>query len=132
MTQSKQSLTGVWHGLYSYQAYREPVYFVATLIDSGSYISGTTHESEIGERGAPLTLFASIEGSRQGTSVSFTKAYDGSGGWDHQVSYDGILNADGTEIEGKWTIGHKASGRFLMIRNRGVTESVVRGAYEKV
>jgi hypothetical protein len=126
------NLTGVWHGLYSYEVYREPVYFVATLIDSGSMVSGTTHESEIGETGAPLTLFAAIEGSRAGKLVRFTKAYDGSGGWDHSVAYEGTLNAEATEIEGRWAIGVKASGRFLMIRNRGVTESVIREAFEKV
>jgi hypothetical protein len=132
MTKPHENLTGVWHGLYSYAAYREPVYFVATLIDTGSMIAGTTHESEIGESGAPLTLFASIDGQKNGHSVSFTKSYDGSGGWDHSVAYDGELSTDCSEIEGQWTIAGKASGRFLMIRNRGVTESVMRKAYEKV
>jgi hypothetical protein len=126
MTAPTQSLTGVWHGLYSYAAYREPVYFVATLIDAGSFVSGTTHESEIGETGAPLTLFASIEGSKSGTAVSFTKIYDGSGGWEHAVAYDGLLNGDTTEIEGEWRIGVEAHGRFLMIRSRGATEQVAR------
>jgi hypothetical protein len=127
-----KNITGVWHGLYSYQAFRHPVYFVATLIDSGSYISGTTHESEVGEHGAPLTLFASVEGSRKDNAVSFSKSYDGESGWDHTVNYEGLLNADASEIEGQWTIGNKATGRFLMIRNRGVSESVVRKVYEKI
>jgi hypothetical protein len=131
MSQQNENLTGVWHGLYSYQAYREPVYFVATLIDTGSMIAGTTHESEIGESGAPLTMFASIEGQRSGHAVTFTKSYDGSGGWDHSVAYSGELSADCSEIEGQWSIGSKASGRFLMIRNRGVSESAVRRAYQK-
>ncbi|MFM9974790.1 MAG: hypothetical protein ACKVON_09515 [Beijerinckiaceae bacterium] len=132
MTDTSQNLTGVWHGLYSYEAFREPVYFVATLIDGGSFINGSTHESEVGEAGAPLTLFAMIDGSRQATEVSFTKAYDGSGGWDHIVLYEGSLNGDATEIEGRWHIGGKASGKFLMIRNRGVSESIVRQVFEKV
>jgi hypothetical protein len=132
MAKASESLTGVWHGLYSYEVFREPVYFVATLIDAGSSVSGTTHESEIGETGSPLTLFASIEGTKRGSSVMFTKTYDGSGGWEHSVSYDGSLSPDATEIEGTWSIGHEASGRFLMIRNRGVTESVIRQAFEKV
>lgn len=136
MTSKAKNLTGVWHGLYSYQSYREPVYFVATLIDGGTSFSGTTHESEIGEAGAPLTLFASIDGSCSGSSVDFTKAYDGSSGWDHSVSYAGSLNADATEIEGLWHVissetGAKATGRFLMIRSRGATETVVRYAFEK-
>jgi hypothetical protein len=135
MGEDSKNLTGVWHGLYSYQAYREPVYFVATLIDGGSFLSGSTHESEIGETGAPLTLFASIDGSRSGSSVDFIKSYDGSGGWSHSVSYGGQLNADATEIEGQWHVANsnagKASGKFLMIRSRGATETVVRHAFEK-
>jgi len=132
MARKSQNLTGVWHGLYSYDRFREPVYFVATLIDGGSFVSGSTHESEVGERGAPLTLFASIEGTTADSDVVFTKSYDGSGGWAHSVAYVGKLSADGCEIEGRWTIGRKAAGRFLMIRNAGVSESVVREAFEKV
>lgn len=129
---SKNSLTGVWHGLYTYPGQPEPVYFVATVINSGSHLSGTVHESEVGRNGAPLTLYAGLDGARQGDSVTFTKTYDGSGGWEHAVTYDGMLSADRTEIEGRWTIGVEASGKFLMIRSRGVTESVVREVFEKV
>jgi hypothetical protein len=123
---SKQSLTGVWHGLYSYRAFKEPVYFVATIIDSGGFLSGSTHESEIGETGAPLALFASIEGEKAGDVVRFIKRYDGSGGWEHGVDYTGTVAPDGNEIEGQWMIGVEASGRFLMMRNRGVSEQVIR------
>jgi hypothetical protein len=124
------SLTGVWHGLYSYRAFREPVYFVATVIHSGSFLCGTTHESEVGETGAPLTLFAEIEGSLEGWSVAFRKTYDGSEGWTHAVNYEGTLSDDGLEIDGRWTIPGKDHGRFLMIRRRGTTEAVVRQVYE--
>jgi hypothetical protein len=132
MSAPSQNLTGVWHGLYSYIAYREPVYFVATLIDTGSFLSGTTHESEVGETGAPLTLFASVEGVKTGTQVHFTKVYDGSGGWDHAVAYEGVLNGDATEIEGSWRINAEAFGRFLMIRSRGATEQVARKRFVEV
>jgi hypothetical protein len=130
--QPDNNLTGVWHGLYTYPGQQQPVYFVATLIDSGGHISGMTHESEIGEFGAPLTLYAAISGARQGNSVSFIKAYDGSGGWDHSVAYEGVLNGECTEIDGRWSIGSKATGKFLMIRSRGVTESIVREVFEKI
>ena len=132
MSAPKDSLTGIWHGLYSYAAFREPVYFVATLIDSGSFFSGSTHEQEVGETGAPLTLLAGIDGRRSDRSISFTTAYDGSGGWDHTVAYEGRLNADGTEIEGLWHIGSQANGRFLMISSRGATEAVARQRYTSV
>jgi hypothetical protein len=132
MSMPKDSLTGVWHGLYHYPVHREPVYFVATLIDAGSFISGSTHESEIGETGAPLTLFASVEGTKSGSTVGFTKTYDGASGWDHAVAYDGVLNGDATEIEGEWRIGVEARGRFLMIRSRGASEQVARKRFVEV
>jgi hypothetical protein len=132
VTKQDNNLTGVWHGLYTYPGQHQPVYFVATLIDSGGHFSGMTHESEIGESGAPLTLYAAISGARHDTSVFFTKSYDGSGGWDHNVAYEGSINGERTEIEGRWSIGIEATGKFLMIRSRGVTESVVREAFEKV
>lgn len=125
-------LTGVWHGLYTYEMAAEPIYFVATLIESGRWLTGSTHESEIGRNGAPLTLLAMIEGGRDELSVRFTKTYDGTGGWSHSVAYDGTLSADATEIEGRWTIGREASGCFLMIRSAGASESVVRRAFAKV
>lgn len=128
----KDTLTGVWHGLYSYPAYQQPVFFVATLIASGPSFSGTTHEAAIGQTGAPLTLFANLSGSQAGTSVEFLKTYDGTGGWTHSVNYAGELNADLSEIEGTWTIASQWSGRFLMIRSKGISEEVVRRAYERV
>ena len=39
-----QNLTGVWDGIYSYPIARAPVSFVATLIETASAVSGTTHE----------------------------------------------------------------------------------------
>ena len=127
-----ESLTGVWHGLYSYPAHHAAVYFVATLIQSGSTLSGTIHESEKGEHGAPLTLFASVRGSTAGTAVGFDKTYDGTGGWSHTVVYKGTLNGDATEIEGTWTIAGAFSGKFLMIRSRHATEAAARRAFAKV
>lgn len=127
----RQNLTGVWHGLYSYPAYREPVYFVATLIHSGTALSGTIHESEKGVNGTPLTLYASVWGAMAGTAVDFTKTYDGSGGWSHSVEYSGHLNGDATEIEGAWSFPSAWSGRFLMIRSSHASETVARRVFEK-
>ena len=131
MAAPSERLTGVWHGLYTYANQPEPVYFVATLIESGSHLSGTTFESAVGQTGAPLTLNALIEGTRAGVSIAFLKRYDGSGGWHHGVAYEGTLNGERTEIEGGWTIGSAASGRFLMIRSSGASETVVRRAFAK-
>ncbi len=131
------SLSGVWHGLYSYARQPEPVYFVATLIQSDTLLSGTTHESIEGRSGAPLTLFASIDGRVDHDIVSFSKSYDGSYGWHHVVTYEGLLSADRLEIEGHWVIppdGRQMGGRgrFLMIRSGGASEQAVRRSFARV
>jgi len=131
MQDENDTLTGVWHGLYSYPAFLEPIFFVATLIASGPTFTGATHEAAIGQTGAPLTLFANLSGSQTGASVEFLKTYDGTGGWTHSVNYAGELNSDGSEIEGTWRIANQWSGRFLMIRSRGASEEAVRKVYER-
>jgi hypothetical protein len=125
------NLTGIWHGLYSYPVESAPVYFVSTIISAGGYVSGSTHEAVKGSRGAPLTVFAALDGSRQGHSIEFIKAYDGTGGWKHTVRYEGTLNDDATEIEGFWTLSSGWIGRFLMIRSRGMSEEIARKVYER-
>lgn len=123
-----ESLTGVWQGRYTYGTGRGCA-FVATLMEFGASVSGTTHEiDEVGGTGEEL--FAMVEGTRRGRSVVFTKTYDGSGGWNHSVRYEGELSGDGTEIEGRWTIGDEASGSFLMLRAGGKAASVARRAVE--
>jgi hypothetical protein len=134
MTQATSSLTGVWHGLYSYDVAMDPVYFVATLMSGESWISGTSHEAEIGQFGEPLTLFASLDGTRAELQIDFIKTYDGTGSWSHSVQYSGTLSPDRTEIEGTWLVveadGQPFTGRFLMIRSNGATEAAVRRAYQ--
>ncbi len=129
---TRVDLTGIWHGLYSYPEYLEPVFFVATLISHGSHFSGTTHEALVGRSSAPLSVFAAVDGSLDANHVSFRKTYDGSSGWTHSLMYHGQLNGDHTEIEGLWVFPDGWSGRFMMIRGTGLSESVVREVYERV
>jgi hypothetical protein len=131
--ESRMSLTGVWHGLYSYPVAVEPVYFVATLISNGLSFTGSTHESVESRRGSALTIFASLEGAVDGNSVGFSKTYlNAPKRYSETVHYEGALNADKTEIEGTWTIRRIFSGKFLMIRGVSVTEEVIREAFEPV
>jgi hypothetical protein len=126
----ERNLTGVWNGLYTYQDGRSTS-FVATLIDSGGFLSGTTHEPSTLSGGLGATLYASVVGSRRDASVTFTKTYDSSDEF-HQspIVYEGVLNGDGTEIEGRWTIVKVWSGKFLMIRSPGKEVEVSRKAAE--
>jgi len=115
MQAEAQNLTGVWNGLYSYADGRS-VTFVATLIDSGSTLSGSTHEPCVGGDCPAATLFATLMGSRVGSVVTFRKTYEATDPRWGTVNYDGRLNADATEIEGRWTIAGVWSGKFMMIR----------------
>src|SRR5262249_32292372 len=128
---SAQNLTGIWHGLYSYPIPRAPVSFVATLIETASTISGTTHEPcAVG--GSPNEiLYATLLGSRQGSRVSFVKTYDGTNPNYRTVAYEGTLSPDPTESGGRWMLPSNWSGKFLMIPPAGKTEAVTRRVFER-
>jgi hypothetical protein len=115
MDAQAQSLTGVWNGLYSYPDGRS-VAFVATLIESGRTLTGSTHEPCVGGDCPGSTLFASLIGSRDGSAVTFRKTYEAASPRFGTVNYAGTLNAEATEIEGRWTITGVSSGKFMMIR----------------
>jgi hypothetical protein len=126
-----ENLTGVWHGLYTY-SHGGSVSFVTTLIDSGGSFSGSVHELCY-YRGA--TIYATLAGARQGSAVSFLKTYEKSAGPNYvaSVQYEGALNGDATEIEGRWTIRPMGlSGKFLMIRSAGKVAEVEQKATERV
>jgi hypothetical protein len=125
-----ENLTGVWQGLYSYPR-GQSVSFVATLIDSGVSFSGTIHEPSIfgGD-----TIYATFAGTQQGSAVSFLKTYEKSAGPEYasSVQYEGALNGDATEIEGRWTIRvFSLSGKFLMIRSAGKAAEVEQKVSER-
>ena len=129
MSRDPASMTGLWHGLYSYPERLRPVFFVATLISHGSGFSGRTQEAAVGAEGAPLALGAAVAGREAGGTVEFTKTYEGA--WQHAVLYAGRLSADRTEIEGAWTIPGAWSGRFLMRRGERAEEAELRRAWEE-
>ena len=132
------SLTGVWHGLYTYtsHAYMPESHFVCVLIDNGGRLSGTIHETINRYRAASSEAFALVDGAHCAGHVTFLKTYDGTGGVSHRVSYAGMLICDGDEVEGDWRIEGQygvTTGHFLMIRKRapGAAETVTAEADEK-
>ncbi len=129
MSGEQASVTGVWNGLFTYPDGVDPGHFVATLLEFGGSLSGTTHEPNLWN--ADITLFATLNGSRVEDSVRFVKTYDGSGGWSHAVDYEGRLSGDRSEIEGVWTIPGQWSGRFLMIRAGRAVTAERREAFAK-
>ena len=126
----ERNLTGVWNGLYTYRDGRSTS-FVATLIESGGWLSGTTHEpGATGASGA--MLLATLTGARSDSAVTFTKTYDKPDLFHRSpIRYEGALNREGTEIEGRWTIMHFWSGKFLMVRSRGQTTTAERKAHAR-
>lgn len=129
---STKNLTGIWHGLYSYPRRRPAVPFVATLIESGSSLSGTTHE-QCGSSGHPdQMMYATLLGHHQGQTVAFVKTYDGDDPHYGSVAYEGIVSDDGTEIEGRWLVPGHWSGKFLMIRSAGNSEAITLEAFQRV
>jgi len=118
------SLTGVWDGTYT-QPGVGIVTFLATLIETGGALGGNVTEP-CAMLGCPLSTHnASIAGHRSGSAVSFVKRYEPPGYGYDKVSYEGVVNADATEIDGRWRLpGTAMSGTFLMIRSSGSTQSI--------
>jgi hypothetical protein len=113
-----QSLTGVWDGTYV-QSRIGMVTFLATLIETGGALGGNVTDPCI--RPDCLvggTHSASIKGHRSGSVVSFVKCYEPSGCGYDTVFYEGLVNADTTEIDGRWRLPRmEGSGTFLMVRS---------------
>src|SRR5262249_16640843 len=74
---------------------------------------------------------AILLGTRQHSTVTFVKTYDGANPQYGTVAYQGTLSPDGTEIEGRWTVPGNWSGKFLMIRSAGQAEAVARKVFER-
>jgi hypothetical protein len=128
MAERADSLTGIWHGIYSYPREQAAVSFVATLIETGRAVSGTVHEPCMVGGPPNETLFATLDGSRRDGMVTFTKTYDGTNPLYGTVAYEGRLSGDRTEIEGRWSIPGVWSGKFLMIRSPGKEAKAARKA----
>jgi hypothetical protein len=119
-------LTGVWDGTFV-QPQVGMVTFLATLIDSGGALGGNVTEPCI-RPGCLVggTHNASIAGHRSGSAVSFIKRYEPSGCGYDTVTYEGVVNADATEIDGRWRLpGSALSGTFLMVRSGKPAQAVV-------
>src|SRR5215469_13241855 len=125
-TTMTDSLTGVWDGTYT-QPGVGIVTFLATIIESGGSLGGNITEPCI-IPGCPLSTHnASISGHRSGSAVSFVKRYEPPGYGYDTVQYEGSVNADATEIHGRWSIARtRYSGAFLMVRASKTAQTVAK------
>jgi hypothetical protein len=117
------NLTGVWDG--TFVQHGVVVTFLATLIESGGALGGNVTEP-CNQPGCPLSRHnASIAGHRSGSTVSFVKRYEPPGFGYNTVSYEGLVNAEATEIDGRWRLpSTMLSGTFLMIRSTKPAQSI--------
>ena len=92
---------------------------MAKLVDQGGSLSGETVEPNTMGLSAQ-TLEAFLVGTREGTSVDFTKTYDGAADAAHSIDYVGQVSGDGNRIAGVWSMDGQ-DGTFEMYRE-GVWE----------
>jgi hypothetical protein len=130
MSKRCSSLTGAWSGAYRYPRDAGPeTVFNVQIEEVGGAFSGSMQEPNLIRSGDSSIASADIEGTRTGSSVAFTKFYDGSGGMNHAVRYEGSVDANLTRIDGTWTIPRTWSGTFFMVRDDdGAEEAVSREA----
>jgi hypothetical protein len=102
------------------------VTFTATLVETGGALIGDVTEPCSNPRCPLRTHSASIAGHRAGSVVSFVKRYEPPGYGFDTVHYDGVMDAQATEIDGRWRLPG-TSGSFLMIRSGKRAEAVTTG-----
>ena len=126
------NLTGVWDGTFI-QPQVGMVTFLATLIETGGALGGNVTEPCILPDCPLRTHNASIAGHRSGSAVSFVKNYQPPGYGYTTVSYEGVVNAEATEIDGQWRLpGTPFSGSFLMVRSSKTAQSIATEEQTKV
>jgi hypothetical protein len=117
------NLSGVWEGTYGYASGSEgtPVSFSAHLCVHDGAISGKTVEpATFGDKSAD-ELKANISGRYENGEFHFRKTYDGTGGVNHTVMYDGKL--DGTSLTGQWDINGGKGPFELRLRKNSAQEA---------
>lgn len=106
-------------------------FFTANLIETSDFLGGSIQETFQNGRQKGKTFYASVSGQRTGNQIRFIKCYE-TPPLVHSVHYEGMLNADMTEIEGTWTVPNSWSGKFLMVRSTGLKQQASNRIAEKV
>ena len=112
----RQDVSGVWYGRWRAEHPAvAPGSFIALLEEEGGGITGTITEPD--PDGDDGVLRALVGGQRAGADISWVKQYDGAGRLAHAVRYAGSVNADATEIVGRWQL-EGFTGSFAMNREK--------------
>lgn len=118
MTKRRSSLTGSWSGAYRYPGDQIPeTVFNAQIEEVAGAFTGNIQEPNLTRPwNGPLNT-AEMEGTREGSAVSFAKFYTGNSDIGHAVAYEGSVDEASLRIEGTWTIPGSWSGTFFMTRD---------------
>jgi hypothetical protein len=110
-----RNISGLWMGSFSYPSELGPTTpFLARIVDEDGRLSGDIVEpNTVGATSEQLQSF--LSGTRQGASIDFVKAYDGSSDAAHAVDYVGRMSGDGMSITGVWSLAD-LDGPFEMFR----------------
>ena len=125
------NLTGVWDGTFV-QPQVGMVTFLATLIEfrrrARRKRDRTLHHARL-----PIEHPQRFDcGSSIRHAVSFVKRYEPPGYGYNTVSYEGLVNAEATEIDGRWRLpGTTLSGTFLMVRSTKPAQSIANANEER-
>lgn len=93
--------------------------FNAVITDSGGALTGEIIERNTFSPTTDPDLFASLSGTRNGSSVMFVKTYEKVPRGGHSILYEGTLDASRTRIDGTWKANARWSGPFVMNRSNG-------------
>lgn len=121
MSDDVRNVSGVWYGSWTSESPTiYPNSFIAQLDEVDGAISGSTSEADYL---ADVMLHALVSGRRAGAKIEWLKQYDAAGRLAHAVFYSGLVNDDGTQIEGSWRIaGYQ--GAFAMQREKFSAEEL--------
>ena len=115
MTKRRSSLTGSWGGAYRYPGAERETVFNARIEENGGAFIGTIQEPNDFVQSAGSVLNATIDGSRIGSAITFTKFYDHAE-VRHSIRYDGSVDDALMRIEGRWVVHPGWTGTFFMVR----------------
>lgn len=109
----EQKSSSIWRGVYYYPDSRmQPVPFEMRLQNVDGRLSGSIKEPKTFSRDASCSsnsLYASVVGQTDGSSIVFTKTYDSTCGVSHAVRYAGTVNSNGSKVTGQWSAGWTGS-----------------------
>ncbi len=110
---------GTWSGAYRDWSEGGLVPFEITIrvgepISDYAAITGTIVEPATFGNGESEWLRATVTGEVRRDTLAFVKTYDGTGGVEHSVNYQGTLDRDNGLILGRYTIGSGESEGFVI------------------